>query len=341
MKAKRHIVILLVALIATFTISNFTEDTLGDLIKAVYSNLTGKPLSNILLDDSGIPIVDYGYIEGIYIGEQRNPVAICQKAFEYLEDYEEGNESSRRLFLNCVDWLVDNSVKHNNYAILEYRFDQPVYNMTSPWRSGLAQGQALQVLCRAQDILNDRDYLDMAKKLLNSFFLEVENGGVTYKSIKDGWWYEEFADEGGLESRVLNGMMYALLGIHEYYEYTKDSDAKFLFDQGIIALKATLHNYDMNGGRSYYDILGRFSAGYHKIHIQQLNELYDITNEEIFRNYHDRWKKYKEPPFVIRLVQNPYKLGIAVFCANFFVLIFILEILIFVIERRKKKKSLM
>jgi hypothetical protein len=74
--------------------------------------------------------------------------------------------------------------------------------------------------------------LDFANRFLNSFFVEVENGGVTYKT-KNGYWYEEYACKGGKESRVLNGMMFALLGIHEYLKYTNDAKARFLFNKGV------------------------------------------------------------------------------------------------------------
>ena len=36
-----------------------------------------------------------------------------------------------------------------------------------------------------------------------------------------------------IEPRVLNGMMWSLIGINSYYNYTRDPSAKFLFDQGV------------------------------------------------------------------------------------------------------------
>jgi hypothetical protein len=108
-------------------------------------------------------------------------------------------------------------------------------------------------LIKAHEITGDAKCIDTAHILWNSFFVEVKDGGVTYKT-PTGWWYEEYADIGGKESRVLNGMMYTLLGIHEYYQYNRDNNVKHLFDQGIVALKNNLSLYDHNG-YSYYDIL--------------------------------------------------------------------------------------
>lgn len=219
-----------------------------------------------ILDDLSVPIIDYGSVDGIFIGKQRNPVIISSAALSYFENYENGDESSSQLFLNCADWLVNNSVIYGNYSILEYEFPWLIYNMHPPWRSGMAHGMAIQALIRAHSLTSDVKYMDCAKKLLNSFFVEVEDGGVTYKTSTCGWWYEEYADKGGKESKVLNGMMFAMIGIYEYYEYTEDLDAKYLFDQGVISLKTSLPNYDKDG-YSYYDALGDPAGKYHRIHI--------------------------------------------------------------------------
>jgi len=340
LKMKKHIIILFAVFASTILISNSLEGMSTDLINKVNSTLTGENKNDrIILDASGVPIVNYGYVEGVYIGEKRSPVAVSQKAMSYYENYEEGNQSQKQLFLNCADWLVNNSTPNGNYTILEYKFPWPLYNMTSPWRSGMAQGIALHVLIRAHNITGDDKYLVSAKKLLNSFFYEVDEGGVTYKSSNDGWWYEEYADEGGKVSRVLNGMMFAMLGIYDYYNYTGDPDAKYLFDQGVIALKKNLPVYD-DDGYSYYDILGRPAAKYHKIHIALLESLYDITHEEIFKTYHDRWASYREPIFIVRLMQEPLtKMEIAIFVSNFVAILILLEIIVFAIERTRKHES--
>ena len=54
----------------------------------------------------------------------------------------------------------------------------------------MAQAQAIQVLIRAYELTHELKYLNSAKKLLSSFFVEVEDGGVTYKTPNEGWWFE-------------------------------------------------------------------------------------------------------------------------------------------------------
>ncbi len=184
--------------------------------------------------------------------------------------------------------------------MLEYKFSYPTYDMTSPWRSGMAQGQAMEALVDAYRVLGEKKYLDTAKMLLNSFFVEVKNGGVTFKTPTNGWWYEEYAANASRESRVLNGMMYALLSIYEYYNYTHAPEAKYLFDRGVLALDRTLPHYD-NNGYSNYDILGTLaSIQYHHIHVDLLGRLYNITKDGIFKAFHDRWGNYhiSKPPLM-------------------------------------------
>ena len=321
----------------TVPICNFTEDLSGNLIKSVYSTFTGKNVSitRIISDNSGVVIVDYGYVGGIYIGKQRNPVTISQRAFVYEEGYRNGNESCKHLLLNCADWLVDNAVYHDNYTIWEYNFPWQKYNMTPPWRSGMAQGQGIQTLTKAYNLTGDERYLKVAGTSLNSFYIEVEEGGVTLKE-NNGWWYEEYADENGANPRVLNGMVFALLGIHEYYELTGDENAKYLFDKGIIALKDHLFDYDA-GDWTYYDAFGNpASKGYHHIHVRQLSQLYDLTNDPIFKEYHNKWKNYNPLPFFIRFIRQPSKLGIAIYVSNFLSLFILFEIIVFLTVKIKK-----
>ena len=92
-------------------------------------------------------------------------------------------------------------------------------------------------------------------------------------------------------------MMYTLLGIHDYYNHTKDADAKYLFDQGLLVLKKHLPLYDYGKySYSYYDALKTTNPlRFHKIHIDLLSQLYNITKEPLFKVYHDRWENYTPP----------------------------------------------
>lgn len=252
---------------------------------------------SIQLDKDGIPYVLYGYYRGFYIGKQRSPVAISQKALEYYENFKKYNKiEDKKSLLNCVKWILENGKKNNDCVFLEYDFPWPMYDLEKPWRSGMAQGLAIQALVKAHKISKEKKFLDYAKLLLDSFYVDVKDGGITLKN-NEGWWYEEFASKNAKMSKVLNGMMFALLGIYDYYNYTNDEKAKFLFEKGCSGLIKELPKFDYDGF-SFYDLLGNPAHKYHQIHIELLEKLYNITKEKIFKEYSDKWKKTSYYQFV-------------------------------------------
>ncbi|MDF2737483.1 MAG: D-glucuronyl C5-epimerase [Nitrososphaeraceae archaeon] len=250
------------------------------------------------LDYYGVPWVYYATImDGKTVGFQRNPVTTVAQANEFYDNYKSNNnQSAKTYFLNNVNWLVNNAVQKEKYALLQYDFPIPHYNIYSKWYSGMANGQALQVLIKAHEITQDLRYLIAAKSLLNAFFIEVKHGGITYKDSSNDWWYEEYASSGKnvKTSRVLNGMLFTVLAIYDYYKYTNDPDAKLLFDKGVNSIKKELSKYN-NNGYSYYDLLGNLAGKYHQTHVILTKKLYEITGEPLFNEYSEFWKKYNPP----------------------------------------------
>ncbi|MDY6964340.1 MAG: D-glucuronyl C5-epimerase family protein [Halobacteriota archaeon] len=339
---KKHLAIILVAILLTFPVANFSGDLVLSFITVSIVNTRNildpsKSIGEgILLDESGVPLYDYGYNGDVYIGIQRNPVTISQQAFYYWDEFQKGDERSKKLFLNCSDWLVDNAVFYGNYSVWEYNFPWPDRNLTPPWISGMAQGQGIQVLARAYNITSDQKYLEVANSSLQVFYIEVKNGGVTYKDPETGgWWYEEYPNPDPSEDRVLNGFIFALLGIHEYYERTGDEDAKYLFDKGIIELKNNLPNYD-TGEWTYYDQIGNnASISYHHLHVRQLEQLYEITQDPVFEQYYQKWKSYEDDPLLRYEQMN--KKEKAVYPFTLFAIFVFFEMILFVYNRYKIK----
>jgi hypothetical protein len=303
----------------------------------------------VTLDDDGVPINDYQYLGSVYIGKQRDPITIAQRALVcwdkddvYLPHYYPFSDRNKGYdeqgFLSCVKWIVNNATSRDNYAVWEYNFPYGEhYNLTAPWRSAMAQGQCIQVLVRAYQLTKDDNYLELARKALSAFHVEVANGGVTLKG-DEGWWYEEYACEGGANPRVLNGHIFALEGIHEYYAATNEEEAKYLFDKGILALKAHLLDYD-SGTWTYYDALGlKATEGYHKLHVTQMLHLYHLTNDPIFLQYHDRWQTYRLAIFPVRLVKEPTKMNLAIYLSNFVFFLFVVEMTMALVSRVSGRK---
>ncbi len=333
---RKHFVLIIVAVILTIPISQFYGEISLNLITES-TQVLYREQKEISLDNFGVPMNDYGYINGVYIGKQRNPVTISHQAFEYWNKFQNGDDKSKKLFLNCADWLVINAVDRENFTVWEYAFPWSSYGLNAPWISGMAQGQGIQVLARAYNLTGDMKYMNIANSSLQSFFIEVKNGGVTYKNLKTGgWWYEEYPIPNDLkEARVLNGFIFALFGIYEYYQITGDEKAKYLFDKGIIELKNHLSDYD-TGEWTYYDNLGKHAnIMYHNVHTKQMLQLYDITQDPVFMRFYQKWKNYQDNPLVRFNYMNLKEKVVYPF--NFLIIFVLIEIIIFASGRLSLK----
>ena len=326
MKIRMHTIIIFLSLFFACIFAYLSSDI---LVSTYYHFNPLSSTTEIIIDESGVPIVDYGYKDGIYIGKQRYAITISHRGLYYYDKIYE-NDTNQEHFLNCANWLVNNSVSYDNYSVWETSFAWPNYNLTAPWVSGMAQGLGIQVLLNAYELTGDQKYLDVARSSLNAFYVNVSDGGVTYKD-KEGWWYEEYAmTNNTIEPRVLNGFMYALIGINEYYEQTKDERARYLFEMGINDLKCQLDYYD-TGRWTYYDHLNHEASGsYHQIHIELLNELYEITGDSYFKDYCEKWTQYDKNPLSII-----NKMNRKVFLMYFVVFIFSMEGILFRKMNRK------
>lgn len=100
------------------------------------------------------------------------------------------------------------------------------------------------MLLREYQLSNDPRYLDVAAKALEWLRKPMEEGGLSVKMSK-GVFYEEYPNI-AKPSHVLNGHMWALFGIWDFYRVTGDKVARKMFDDGVLALRAELPKYDVD-----------------------------------------------------------------------------------------------
>ncbi len=246
-----------------------------------------KKVAKYSLVEGEIPLIYYGTVDGVYLGYQPAPHGIAQAAREAFYAYEStGNREnlSRALFL--VDYLLNISVDKGDYLIWEYTFPWPVYGLEKGWRGSLCQAGVLKALMLAYKYTGEEKYRIASEKTLKAFSVPVEEDGLL--KLREGYyWFPEYVKES--PPYVLNGFITTLLWLREYADYFNSSEAERLYQRGVEALVRFLPEYDA-GGWSYYDALGnRASAHYHRMHVWQLGAMYNLTGEEIFKKYHERW----------------------------------------------------
>lgn len=169
------------------------------------------------------------------------------------------------------------------------------------WYSAMGQGHALSVLARAYHHSGgDATYLHSALAGLQPFDVASSAGGVLANFLGHVPWYEEYPTQPA--SFVLNGFIYALLGLYDLSTVAPLSAAQqaaHLFQQGMASLKQLLLMYDTGSGTTYD--LRHLALGtapnlarwdYHATHVNQLLLLATIDHDPLLTATAERWIAY-------------------------------------------------
>jgi len=279
-------------------------------------------------DENGVIILDY---RGV-VGRQKYHIAISQYGLACYNRWKRTNDKVwYDRFMAQVKWHEDNLKANEKGIYLWYaNFDWEYHGIhKAPWPSGLAQGNGLSLLVRAYAETKEQKYFDMCEKVFKSMITEVKDGGVMVKGTDkkgtryevlgtsksdtdtgtntqypipvDGvdYWIEEAIVEP--PTHILNGFMWAVMGIYDYYLLTGREDVKMWFDRFIKTIADNLHTFE-TGYWSLYEhshtkIPMVASTFYHGLHLVQLEILYNITKNKKFEEYLIKWKKYQKNIF--------------------------------------------
>ena len=246
-------------------------------------------------DKKGIPMLDYHGDVGI----QYNPIAIAQYGLGNYNLYcRNGDEQHKSRMLNVADWLVTN-LEETPYKtkVWYHHFDWEYKDkLKAPWHSALAQGQGLSLLVRAHRETGNDKHFSAAREVFYTFTKNVKEGGVSYIDSKGYLWFEEAIVDP--PTHILNGFIWAVWGVYDYFLYTKDYRADRLLSEAIRTLRDHLSQFD-TGFWSLYDHSGTrmkmlASPFYHRLHIIQLQVMHKLTKDPIFKYFADRWDTYRQ-----------------------------------------------
>lgn len=264
------------------------------------------------VDSLGVPFTYYPTQNGITPGNQYNATIVCNYALKYYDSLAQyPDPATRDRFFHCVSWLQQNMERNDDYALFLFRWQQPWYDsVKTPFTSGMTSGLAMQVFLKANRLQPDSALLRDAALLLRGFAIPVEAGGFTYKEPA-GWWYEEIADTGRHTPRILDGHMFAMLGLHHYYRQTGSQQALRYFKEGERALKHYLPAYDAGHGEIRYDVYGKLAdKKYKRIITGQLEQLFQISADSVYWQYFRQWRAPMEKPYVYRAIRDRNRSGL-------------------------------
>jgi len=217
--------------------------------------------------------------------------------------------------------VVDSTVVSDGAWFFPYKFAFPLHGypavtMTPPWYSSMAQGQALDLFTRLSVVTGDTAWRTAADRTFASFLIGNRSTGpwVTEKDADGHVWLEEYAAPTAKPApdHTFNGHNFAISGIYEYYELTKDPRSLALIDGAMTASLAHLPQIRQSGWISHYclDHPEILSTGYHAIHIRQLVWFHQFTNDTRFVRWADMLQNdYPAPAAtgVVYLVRGSHK----------------------------------
>lgn len=216
----------------------------------------------------------------------------------YLNDKD---YSMKTKVLACADWAVENQQDNGGWITFDFKSREQPY-------SSMAQAEGISLLVRAHILTSEEKYLASAKKAVTFMLKPIYIGGTTYYEGEDVI-FKEYTSE----PPVLNGWIFSLWGVLDYAKHTGDEEIKDIYDASVKTLARNLPDFD-NGFWSKYDIENRIcSPFYHKLHIAQLNVMYDLTGVEEFKSFANKWEKYqdsffnKSMAFFIKVLQKIFE----------------------------------
>jgi len=220
-----------------------------------------------------------------------HPVRLAQIVLHLMNSYSFDTENHHLLDRAklLLDRLLEIAYSTENLIFFPYPFDFSLHSddnelMVAPWYSGMAQGQALSAFLKYYSASEDNLYLQSAEKIFNSYFKLMQNGSPWISGI-DGenyLWFEEYPDS-GQPNKTLNGMIFAIYGLYDYYQETLDQQCLDLLKISITTIQKYIEYFRVEGEQSYYCLTHQVqNPTYHRIHKRQLGYLYAITGEQYF-----------------------------------------------------------
>ena len=230
-----------------------------------------------ILDENMIPIISYDF------GDFRNPVSTAHNAYACYEEFiNTGDQQYLDWFYTNVDWLIDYK---DEDSYLRYEFDWYHYYglMEAGWISAMAQGEALAAACMAYHASGDEKYLEAAEDFFTVMYVNKDRLWCFGIDDEDYLWYEEYPNVDFCH--VLNGKLFGMWGLWDYYCITGDEFALSLFQGG---LASVLDNYPMwnfvGSDGSRYCQHENSCSNYHPVHLDELRKYRDFFNIDEFND---------------------------------------------------------
>jgi len=228
-----------------------------------------------------------------------DPLTNAHRALGHYEEFcLTGDAIHRDEFLRWAENLKAHARLRQDGALAWEYHVKDYAGQKTPWLHAMAQGQGIMVLCRAWQETRKQEFLDAALAACQPFLLEVSEGGVRSTDPRRGVFYEEYAyHEENSQHHTLNGMMSALMGLHDLWKVSGEPWVRKLFDEGLETIRKNLNAYDFSFCSSY-DLrhehgqpLPFFQARYNSVHVAHLRILSVMAGDAYLAEVAGRWDR--------------------------------------------------
>jgi hypothetical protein len=257
----------------------------------------------------GIPITDYGWKHGVYIGPVISPLHVGNWAQTYYNQSLYGNTTAAVYFNNTINWFLENRVAQEvndgggAVNVSHWLYEFAIYDMPAGWRSAMADAEILHSLALAYNETKSPVILQVCNEVLNGFEIPIEDGGNVLDLGDGGAWYPEVVVTDDLDPtypdrRILNGFLFALEDLYGTYELLNETRILDIFNLGVQSALTHIGEYESPRNWTYYQLNPEKLAPvhYHRVHIRLTQSLYEITLNSTFAYYNSRWASWTEYP---------------------------------------------
>ncbi|CAF1477358.1 unnamed protein product [Adineta steineri] len=224
-------------------------------------------------------------------------IQICGDTQSSVDQLIIGNQTlyDQQAFYSATRWLLNNQDLQTGCWFIHVQRNyahHTHYHLRNPWCSAMAQGQAASLLVRLYSLTNNKEHLLAIRRAIQPLW----SSNLTRAYFNNRFvWLEEYPLESATKGLfVLNGCLYALIGIIDANTIDYQPYLSELINQIIISLEHMLPYYvhPNISNWSIYDLshitmkskINTASYSYHLVHVtllQCLRQLFKKTNDSV------------------------------------------------------------
>lgn len=240
-----------------------------------------------LYDATGVRMFRFAGTEQIW----NHPVGQAQWGLKNLTTYAiTGDEFYLTRAIKQAQRNLDRKVVSRGAWWYPYDFDAArcadAPPMVAPWYSAMAQGELLALFVRLHEITGDAKWREAADRTYDSLMLPPDDVAPWASWVdENGYrWLEEYPQPTKTGERVMNGHIFAIYGVYDYWRLTGSDDVAEVLDGSATTVRHYLPTrIRLTNWASKYSLGCQHPhMGYHQVHIGQALKLYEITHDGVF-----------------------------------------------------------